>query len=160
MHHETGEYFHIQQACKASQAHPLPHIPTARLQCRTLCLEDAVAEPVHTGVSRLAAGRQRCMGPERSAHLVSNVQSFAAGIAHRIVIPWGEAELLGISLHVYAPSHSEITVPKYGFAIIFDQGARVTCPGAIRIMYSRPYFANPPRPLKNIRSQPNDSVVS
>src|SRR5271157_4177650 len=64
------------------------------------------------------------------------------------------------SPHVYAPPLSEITVPKLGFDITFDHGAGVACPGATRIMYSRPSLVNPPRPLKKIRSGRVDSTTS
>jgi len=51
-------------------------------------------------------------------------------------------------LHVYAPPLSEITVPKLGFEITFDHGTGVACPGAIRIMYSRPFFVKPTKTIE------------
>src|ERR1041385_947384 len=59
-------------------------------------LEDAVAEAVPRDVGRGAAAGLRRRRPEVSALLVSQVKAFAARLAHRIVAPRGEPELVGI----------------------------------------------------------------
>ena len=45
-----------------------------------------------------------------------------------------------------------MTVPNPGFARTFTQGAGVTAPGPVVMMYSRPSGVKPPSPLKNTRS--------
>jgi len=52
-------------------------------------------------------------------------------IAHGIVLPGSEAELMGILAPGVARPLSEMTVPKCGLASTFTQGAGVSCPCAV-----------------------------
>ncbi len=74
-------------------------------------LEHAVAEAVARGVVASAACRQRRRGPELAGSFVAQVERFAAGVAHRIVMPWRQAELVGV------------LVPGVGLAAFRDHGA-------------------------------------
>src|SRR5437867_9809846 len=59
-------------------------------------LEDAVAESVAADVGVCPAPGQRCGGPEVAAFFVTQVEGFPAGIAHWVVGPGSQAELVGI----------------------------------------------------------------
>ena len=59
-------------------------------------LEHAVAEPVPRHVRADAAAGQRRGGPELSRLLVAQVERLAAGVAHRIVVPRRETELVRV----------------------------------------------------------------
>ena len=92
-------------------------------------LEDAVAKAVPADVGLGAAARQRRGRPEVAALLVAEVQGFAARIAHGIVVPGSEAELVSVLAPGVGRGRSpRSTVPKCGFASTFTHGAGVTCP--------------------------------
>ena len=58
--------------------------------------EDAVAESVPGDVRRRPAAGQRHRGPEVAAFFIADVKGLPARIAHRVVVPGGEAKLVGI----------------------------------------------------------------
>ena len=75
--------------------------------------EDAIAEAVPADVcGRSAAGKRRG-GPEVASLFVPEVEGLSARVAHRVVVPRGEAELVS----VFAPG--------IGLAALRDDGAEV-----------------------------------
>ena len=76
-------------------------------------LEDAVAETVASGVRRCPAAGQGRGGPEVAALFIPEVKCLSARIAHGVVLPGSEAELVGI------------LAPGVGAAALRDDGPEV-----------------------------------
>ena len=70
--------------------------PDLRADAAFLVLEHAVAESVPADVGRRPAHGQRHRRPEVAAVLVAQVEGLTARIAHRVVVPGTEAELVGV----------------------------------------------------------------
>ena len=94
-------------ASMATYTHSSERMPPLRM------LEDAVAEAVPADVRCRAAAGQRRGRPEVAALFVAEVQGFAARIAHRVVVPRGEAEFVGV------------LAPGVGLTALRDDGAEV-----------------------------------
>src|ERR1019366_8548623 len=75
--------------------------------------EDAVAEPVPADVRCRSAAGQRRGGPEVPALFVTQVTGFSARIAHWVVVPGREAELVGI------------LAPRIGQSVLGNDGSKV-----------------------------------
>ncbi len=76
-------------------------------------LKDAVAEPMSALVVTDAGARQWRGRPEMAAVFVAQIKDFPARIAHRVVVPGCEAELMGV------------LAPGVGKAILRDDGSKV-----------------------------------
>ena len=87
--------------------------PQLRADAALRVLEDAVAESVPADVRRRSAAGQRRGGPEVAALFVAEVKGFSARIAHGVVVPGSEAELVGI------------LAPGVGQAALRDDGSEV-----------------------------------
>ena len=61
-----------------------------RMQAALLVFERCVTEAMARGVRALSAHRQGCRAPGLAGSLVAQVDGFAAGILHRIVLPGGQ----------------------------------------------------------------------
>src|SRR3990172_2419145 len=59
-------------------------------------LEDTVAKSVPGYIMHRPAAGKRRGGPEMAALFIAEVECLSARITHRIVVPWCEAELVGI----------------------------------------------------------------
>ena len=70
--------------------------PQLRADAALRMLEDAVAESVAADVQVRSAPGQRRGGPEVAALFVTQVEGFSARIAHGVIGPGSEAELVGI----------------------------------------------------------------
>src|SRR4030065_2730270 len=75
--------------------------------------EDAVAEAVASDVRGRSAAGERRGGPEVAPLFVTEVEGLSAHIAHRVVVPWREAEFMGV------------LIPSIGLAALRDDGAEV-----------------------------------
>ena len=87
--------------------------PQLRADAALRVLEDAVAESVAADVRLRAAAGQRRGRPEMAALFVAEVKGFSARIAHGVVVPGSEAELVGI------------LAPRAGQAALRDDGSEV-----------------------------------
>src|SRR5512140_3965235 len=81
-------------------------------------LEDAVPESVPADVCLPAAAGQRGGGPEATALLVTDVKGLPARIAHGVVVPWTEAELVrvlssGAGLAAFRNDAAEVRVRQH-----------------------------------------------
>src|SRR5512140_4038802 len=81
-------------------------------------LEDAVSESVPADVRLPAAAGQRGGRPEVAALLVADVKGLPARIAHAVVVPWTEAELVrvlapGAGLAAFRNDASEVRVRQH-----------------------------------------------
>ena len=70
--------------------------PQFRADPQLRVLKHAVAESVSADVGAVPARGQRRRRPELTGFLVADVKRLAAGVAHRIVVPGGEPEFVGV----------------------------------------------------------------
>jgi hypothetical protein len=61
--------------------------------------------------------------------LVAQEERLGARVAHRVVVPRREAELVGVLVPGIALPLSDTTLPKAGFASTLHHGAGVVSPG-------------------------------
>ena len=121
--------------------------PQLRADTALDVLEDAVAEAVPADVGSVSAGEWRG-GPEVAALLVAEVEGFAARIAHRVVPPGREAELVG----VLAPRVCRAALRDDGAEVWVGQhvnpGRRRHLPGGGRNHVLPPIRAEPPEAVE------------
>ena len=134
-----------QEARKTLRERLLPHIPTARMQSRSLCARRRYSQNRACRCKASCRGQAWPWATRTLRSLISNVQSLAATIAHRIVIPGGQAELLrvlapgicaaafrdhcpeiGICYHIRPGSRCGLSwsYPDYVFASIFCEATK------------------------------------
>ena len=122
--------------------------PDLRADSALAVLEHAVAESVPAHVRLHAPARHGHGRPEVPGLLVAKIIGLAAGVAHRIVAPRSQAELV----RVFRPGigHRRSRRPRFRSSRSPARSPRARAsPGCsvVVMMYSRPSGVNPPSPL-------------
>ncbi len=102
--------------------------------------------------SRGVADRDRRRTPDIAGLVVPHIESFARGVADRIIGPGGQLVFAAIARPGVAAALGRRLKAELALAITLIHGAGVDWPGPSTVTYSLPPAANPPKPLKNSRS--------